>query len=214
MSADAKAAAGGRRSQSERRAETRGRLLDATIESLITVGYAGTTIRHVTELAGVSQGAQSHHFPHRVDLVVSAFERLAEGRIDRYRERASALPPDPGTRQRALLDLLWEDFSSPVFTVAVRLWVAAAEDEELRDRLVPVEQRIYANITELAAEVAGERGIDEGLRATPRGRDEHGRRAGADPGVRPLRPRQQGQPVAIPPGGARADARGRLSAAG
>lgn len=159
MSADAKAAAGGRRSQSERRAETRGRLLDATIESLITVGYAGTTIRHVTELAGVSQGAQSHHFPHRVDLVVSAFERLAEGRIDRYRERASALPPDPGTRQRALLDLLWEDFSSPVFTVAVRLWVAAAEDEELRDRLVPVEQRIYANITELAAEVAGERGI-------------------------------------------------------
>lgn len=159
MSADAKAAAGGRRSQSQRRAETRGRLLDATIESLITVGYAGTTIRHVTELAGVSQGAQSHHFPHRVDLVVSAFERLAEGRIDRYRERASALPPDPGTRQRALLDLLWEDFSSPVFTVAVRLWVAAAEDEELRDRLVPVEQRIYANITELAAEVAGERGI-------------------------------------------------------
>lgn len=159
MSADAKAAAGGRRSQSQRRAETRGRLLDATIESLITVGYAGTTIRHVTELAGVSQGAQSHHFPHRVDLVVSAFERLAEGRIDRYRERASALPPDPGTRQRALLDLLWEDFSSPVFTVAVRLWVAAAEDEELRDRLVPVERRIYANITELAAEVAGERGI-------------------------------------------------------
>ena len=159
MSADAKAAAGGRRSQSERRAETRGRLLDATIESLITVGYAGTTIRHVTELAGVSQGAQSHHFPHRVDLVVSAFERLAEGRIDRYRERASALPPDPGTRQRALLDLLWEDFSSPVFTVAVRLWVAAAEDEELRDRLVPVERRIYANITELAAEVAGERGV-------------------------------------------------------
>ena len=159
MSADAKAAAGGRRSQSQRRAETRGRLLDATIESLITVGYAGTTIRQVTELAGVSQGAQSHHFPHRVDLVVSAFERLAEGRIDRYRERASALPPDPGTRQRALLDLLWEDFSSPVFTVAVRLWVAAAEDEELRDRLVPVEQRIYANITELAAEVAGERGI-------------------------------------------------------
>ncbi len=158
MSADARAAAGGRRSQSERRAETRGRLLDATIESLITVGYAGTTIRHVTDLAGVSQGAQSHHFPHRVDLVVSAFERLAEGRIDRYRERASALPPDPGTRRRALLDLLWEDFSSPVFTVAVRLWVAAAEDEELRDRLVPVEKRIYANITELAAEVAGEPG--------------------------------------------------------
>jgi len=147
-----------RRSQSERREETRGRLLDATIESLTTVGYAGTTIRHVTELAGVSQGAQSHHFPHRVDLVVSAFERLAEQRIAHYRERASELPTDRATRLRGLLDLLWDDFSSPLFTVAVRLWIAAAEDEELRDRLVPVEKRIYRNITEQSAEVAGELG--------------------------------------------------------
>ena len=158
MSVDERAARGTRRSQSERRAETRGRLLDATIESLTTVGYAGTTIRQVTELAGVSQGAQSHHFPHRVDLVVSAFERLAEQRIDRYRERAAELPADRATRRRALLDLLWQDFSSAVFTAAVRLWVAAAEDEELRERLVPVERRIYRNITELSAEVAGELG--------------------------------------------------------
>lgn len=157
MSVDERAAAP-RRSQSERRAQTRGRLLDATIESLTTVGYAGTTIRHVCELAGVSQGAQSHHFPHRVDLVVSAFEHLAEQRIAHYRERAGELPDDPETRQRALLDLLWDDFSSSLFTVAVRLWVAAAEDAELRERLVPVEQRIYAGITEHSAAVAGELG--------------------------------------------------------
>jgi AcrR family transcriptional regulator len=152
-----------RRTQSERREETRGRLLDATIESLIEVGYAGTTIRRVTELAGVSQGAQSHHFPHRVDLVTSAFERLAEQRIERYRERARELPPDRGERLRALLDLLWEDFSSPVFTVAVKLWVAAAEDEELRERLVPVERRIHSNMARLSAEVAGELGAEAGF---------------------------------------------------
>jgi AcrR family transcriptional regulator len=152
-----------RRTQSERREETRGRLLDATIESLIEVGYAGTTIRRVTELAGVSQGAQSHHFPHRVDLVTSAFERLAEERIERYRKRARELPPDRGERLRALLDLLWEDFSSPVFTVAVKLWVAAAEDEELRERLVPVEKRIHSNMSKLSAEVAGELGGEPGF---------------------------------------------------
>ena len=152
-----------RRSQSERREETRGRLLDATAESLIDVGYAGTTIRRVTELAGVSQGAQSHHFPHRVDLVTSAFERLAEQRVERYRERARELPGDRRTRLRALLDLLWEDFSSPVFNVAVKLWVAAAEDEELRERLVPVEKRIHANMARLSAEVAGELGAKPGF---------------------------------------------------
>jgi AcrR family transcriptional regulator len=154
---------GARRSQSERRAETRGRLLDATVESLITVGYAGTTIRHVTELAGVSQGAQSHHFPHRVDLVVSAFERLAEQRVERYGERARELSGERETRLRALLDLLWEDFSSTVFTVAVKLWVAAAEDEELRRRLVPVERRIHANMARLSAEVAGDYGAEPGF---------------------------------------------------
>jgi AcrR family transcriptional regulator len=152
-----------RRSQSERREETRGRLLDATVESLMEAGYAGTTIRHVTELAGVSQGAQSHHFPHRVDLVTSAFERLAEQRVERYRERARELPDDRETRLRAMLDLLWEDFSSPVFNVAVKLWVAAAEDEELRERLVPVEKRIHANMARLSAEVAGELGAEPGF---------------------------------------------------
>ena len=156
-------APGPRRTQSERRAETRGRLLEATIESLIEVGYAGTTIRHVTELAGVSQGAQSHHFPHRVDLVTGAFAHLAEGRIERYREQARSLTGDRAIRMRALLDLIWEDFSSSVFTVAVKLWVAAAEDEELRERLVPVEKRIYESMAELSAEVAGDLGAEPGF---------------------------------------------------
>lgn len=153
-------AAGRRRTQEERRNETRRRLLEATIESLIDVGYAGTTIRRVTELAGVSQGAQSHHFPHRVDLVASAFEHLAEQRIDSYREQARKLGGDRSERLRALLDLLWEDFSSPVFTVAVKLWVAAAEDDELRERLVPAEKRIYENMVRLSAEVAGDLGAE------------------------------------------------------
>ena len=163
MEASQKAAAPARRTQKERRNETRRRLLEATVESLIEVGYAGTTIRHVTELAGVSQGAQSHHFPHRVDLVTSAFEHLAEGRIERYGERARELSGDRRTRVRALLDLLWEDFSSAVFTVAVKLWVAAAEDEELRQRLVPVEKRIHANMARLSADVAGDLGAEPGF---------------------------------------------------
>lgn len=152
-----------RRTQSERRTETRRRLLEATVESLIEVGYAGTTVRHVTERSGISQGAQTHHFPHRVDLVASAFEHLAEQRIARYGERARELGGDRNTRLRALLDLLWEDFSSPLFTVALKLWVAAADDEELRDRLVPVERRIYRATAAVAREVAGELGDEPGF---------------------------------------------------
>jgi AcrR family transcriptional regulator len=152
-----------RRTQAERRAETRARLLDATIDCLISDGYAGTTIRHVTERAGVSQGAQSHHFPRRVDLVASAFERLADQRIDRYAGRVRTLSGDREVRLRALLDLLWEDFSSPLFTVAAKLWVAAADDPELRERLIPVEKNIYRSTAEIAREVAGELGEEPGF---------------------------------------------------
>ena len=152
-----------RRTQAERRAETRARLLDATIESLIGDGYAGTTIRHVAERAGVSQGAQSHHFPHRVDLVASAFEHLAEQRIDRYGDRLRHLPDDRSVRLRALLDLLWEDFSSPLCTVAAKLWVAAADDPELRERLIPVEKNIYRATADVARQVAGELAEEPGF---------------------------------------------------
>lgn len=152
-----------RRTQAERTAETRARLLDATIECLIEDGYAGTTIRHVTERAGVSQGAQSHHFPHRVDLVASAFEHLADQRIDRYAERVRTLEGDRNVRLRALLDLLWEDFSSPLFTVAAKLWVASADDPELRERLIPVEKSIYRATADIARQVAGELGEEPGF---------------------------------------------------
>lgn len=51
----------GRRTQQERSTETRERLLDATVQSLIDLGYAKTTTTVVCERAGLSRGAQVHH---------------------------------------------------------------------------------------------------------------------------------------------------------
>ena len=96
----------------------------------------------------------------------------------------------------------------------MKLWIAAAEDEELRERLVPVEKRIYASVSELSAEVAGELGAEPGLRPPPRGGDEHRRRARPGARVRPLGPREPRQPVGLPPRGAGADARRLTSAPG
>ncbi len=49
--------------QEERSAETRRRLLDATVACLFERGYAGTTTTELARRAGVSRGAQMHHFP-------------------------------------------------------------------------------------------------------------------------------------------------------
>jgi AcrR family transcriptional regulator len=145
-----------RRTQEQRRALTRGKLLDATIQSLIDVGYAGTTTRAVGQRAGVSSGAQTHHFPRRVDLVGAAVERLTQQRTGALRHLADELPRAPEARVRSLLDVMWADFSGPVFTVFVKLWIAADDDEELYERLVPLERMLARSIVELLAELRGD----------------------------------------------------------
>ena len=112
-----------RRTQEQRSAETRARLLDATIECLVTYGYAGTTTPRVAELAGVTRGAQIHHFGSKEDLVVAAIEHLAAKRAQaaiRELGRVQA-SPDPVSM---VLDFLWEAHQGPLFVATLELWVA------------------------------------------------------------------------------------------
>ncbi len=126
-----------RRTQEERSAETRARLLDATIASLVEVGYANTTTTAVCERAGVSRGAQVHHFPRKQDLVVAAVAHLAARRAADLRERAAALPLDARRRstRRAVVELVADAFGGPLFTAALELWIAARTDAELHRAL-------------------------------------------------------------------------------
>src|SRR5215468_7241624 len=115
------------RTQEERSAAMRERLLDATIDCLVEYGYSGTTTTRVTELAGVTRGAQVHHFPTRTDLVTAAVRHLAAKRAELAFERIdevrrSADPLD------AALDLLWEVHQTPVHYATVEMWVAARTD--------------------------------------------------------------------------------------
>jgi AcrR family transcriptional regulator len=148
-----------RRTQEQRSAETRTKLLDATIELLTEVGYAGTTTRLVAARAGVSGGAQTHHFPRRADLVGAAIERLAEQRADGLRAASADLPEQGSERAAAMLDLIWADFSSPIFAIGVKLWIAADDDPELYERMTAFERlmaRMLAQLTrDLAADLPG-----------------------------------------------------------
>ena len=140
------------RTQEERSASTRGALLDATIDCLVEYGYAGTTTTKVAERAGISRGAQMHHFGQKAPLVVAALLRLAERRRRELLERgARELPdhPDPA----AALDILWSTFSGPLFTAALELWMAARTDPELAEHLLPAEREIGRGARQTAREL-------------------------------------------------------------
>ncbi len=143
-----------RRTQEERSAETRARLLDATIECLIDRGYAGTTTTFVAERAGVSRGAQLHHFPTRSELVIQAVARLAQRRGDELRRDAESLPAS-GARLDAVLEKMWAAFSGPLFYAALELWVAARTDPELHESLYRFERQVGREMAQLWREFAG-----------------------------------------------------------
>ncbi|HEY3015554.1 MAG TPA: TetR/AcrR family transcriptional regulator [Nocardioides sp.] len=109
-----------RRTQADRRAATIDALIEATIESLATVGFGATTTRRVAERAGVSQGAQQHYFPSKALLVDAAVNRIVDQALVEA-TRVSVSGTDDEERAGELLDRVWEAFQQPVFGVVFEL---------------------------------------------------------------------------------------------
>lgn len=143
-----------RRTQEERSAATRERLLDATIECLVELGYAGTTTTEVVRRAGVSRGAQVHHFPTKAELVEHAIVHLARKRREELRHELDIATPN-GDRFSLAVDLLAKSFSGPLFYAAMELVVAARTDEDLRPAVRAIERDAEQGIREFVAEVFG-----------------------------------------------------------
>lgn len=133
----------------------RARLMEATIELLVERGFGGTSTTLVSERAGVSRGAQLHHFPTKNDLVVAAVEHLTEVRGAELAAAAERGLPPASRRTRAVLELLADHFTSPVFTAALELWVAARTDESLRLAVLPLEQRVGRQTHRMTVELLG-----------------------------------------------------------
>ena len=136
------------RPQQARSRATQQRLLDATIDCLIKYGWAGTTTTVVAETAGVSRGAQLHHYPTKASLVLAAVDHLMRRRADEIRAEAA-------TGTRAVLDLMATAFTGPLFIAALEVWVAARTDEAMREALVPLDARLGRDLYRLIVDLLG-----------------------------------------------------------
>lgn len=145
-----------RRTQEERSAETRLRLLDACVSCLVELGYANTTTNAIQERAGVSRGALMHHYASKADLMVASVRHLTEQRGQNLRQIAEGLSEDEDRIGRAI-ELLWESFQGPLFTATVELWVASRTDPELRAALAASERELRKPMTGVLATLFGSR---------------------------------------------------------
>ncbi len=135
------------RTQEERRAETRARLLDATVECLAELGWSGTSTTEVARRAGVSRGAQQHHYPTKMLLVGAALEHLLQRQRIAFEHAFAALPPERRNVEGAL-DLLWDTFRQAPSLALMELAMAARTDETLRELSIGINERVVQVILE------------------------------------------------------------------
>lgn len=138
--------------QEERTRLMRARLLEATVEVLLERGFANATTTLVSERAGVSRGAQLHHFPTKNELVVAAVAHVMERRAVELRAAVAELH---GAPTRKVLRMLGEYFASPGFKAALELWVAARTDPELLATVGPFERHLGRETHRLTVDLLG-----------------------------------------------------------
>src|SRR5437868_13009061 len=129
--------------QAERTASTRARLLDAALDVLTEQGYAATTTIEVAKRAGVSRGAQLHHFPTKAELLTAAVYHLCERRTAEFR-KAFADAEAGADRLETAIDLLWSMFRGPTFVAWVEVWVASRTDPDPRAPARELDRRLMA----------------------------------------------------------------------
>jgi AcrR family transcriptional regulator len=144
----------GRRTQEERTAAMRARLLEATVECLVEFGYAGTTTTAVVERAGVSRGAILHHFPTKADLVATSVEHVMDRRNEAFRKRFAVLPKDENLVD-SIVQALWGEINGPIFYAWLELLVASRTDPELKKKVALISERWTENVDATFREIFG-----------------------------------------------------------
>lgn len=138
----------GHRTQAERRAQTRTALLDATIDCLVELGYAKTTVQEICLRAGVSKGAHQHHFANKAELMATAVEHLTH-RIGAEIIAAQRELPTGAELVEQGIELIWQGFSGTLSSAVMELWVAARTEPELAAAIRPVDRALGRSTLQL-----------------------------------------------------------------
>jgi len=121
-----------RRKQVERTEAMRTRLLDATLELISECGWTNASMQKICQRAGVSRGAQTHHFPTRESLLIASVQEILS-RYQRYLDRELKDQASSQFTLKAFFDFLWDAcFNDTLVVCWIEAMVAARHDSSLR----------------------------------------------------------------------------------
>ena len=142
----------------ERSLRTRAALLDAAVEELLARGYADLSTAGVARRAGVSRGAQQHHFASKDELLIEAVRELADRRMTELRDGLAGDAP-VAERVARTLDLAVEQYAGPLYAATLELSLAARANPDLRTAITDGERTVGPQIQAMGRELLGGTGL-------------------------------------------------------
>ncbi len=142
------------RTQQQRREETVARLLEASIDTIVEVGYARASAAVITKRAGVSVGALFRHFDTMGDFMAATAYEVLRRQVDSFTKQVAEIPSDRPASEAALT-ILQDITSSPTNAVMYELMIAARTDEKLYATLQHVLEQYTTKICDAARTLPG-----------------------------------------------------------
>lgn len=133
-----------RRTQEERSAETRRKLIDAAIQFICENGFAAMTTTLVATRAGVSRGALQHQFGARYDLLAAVVDQLSGRLAARTAALAAAVPdrnPEFAHRVESAVRAYWDIYTSDLFIAVINIFFGLRSEP---DQHRPLQRRMVS----------------------------------------------------------------------
>ncbi|CLR99955.1 TetR/AcrR family transcriptional regulator [Mycobacterium tuberculosis] len=148
------------RTQQQRREETVARLLQASIDTIIEVGYARASAAAITKRAGVSVGALFRHFETMGDFMAATAYEVLRRQLETFTKQVAEIPADRPALPAALT-ILRDITAGSTNAVLYELMVAARTDEKLKETLQNVLGQYSAKIHDAARALPGAESFPE-----------------------------------------------------
>ena len=130
-----------RRTQAERRATTRRRILEAVVASIAEVGFQRTTASRIAARAGVTWGAVQHHYGGKDGILAAVLDDT----FARFAAHFDDMPDPASTpldaRARQFVGRAWAHFGSAHFRSMFEILLQAFRGADAR-RATPGEQQL------------------------------------------------------------------------
>jgi AcrR family transcriptional regulator len=156
-----------RRTQAERSARTREKVIQAVVDCIVEEGINNATAARIAERSGVTWGAIAHQFGDKESLLLAVVERSFENLSRSLYESLAEGSKTPRERVSLLVDETWRRLNAPSFRAFLEIVLNSrnATDRTLKTR----QEDIVVTLTrDIWSDLFGELGVDPGVIDTAR----------------------------------------------